>query len=193
VLGPDVLASSPAALLDLARRTPGPAGAPLFAAAGALAIGTTINALFMILARLLMAMGRSGVLPSALAIVHPRRGTPWVATTVTLALCLGGMFMPADLVFLLLGINIPNLLRYGVTCIAAVRAMHIDPDFHARAAVRLPPRWIRNLCWVGAVLAVALMVLGGAADWRPMLALGAWSAIGAGYYLLRYAWFRGTP
>jgi APA family basic amino acid/polyamine antiporter len=193
VLGPDLLAVSPAALMELAQRTLGPAGAPLVATFAAVAIGTTMNAFFMVLARSLMAMGRSGVLPSALAIVHPHRGTPWVATTATLALCLGGLLLPANLVFLFLTVSIPNLLRYGVTSIAAVRALDKDQTLLVRADVRLPLAWMRIWCCAGAALALVLVVLGWGADWRPYGALGAWSAIGAGYYLLRYAWFSGKP
>jgi APA family basic amino acid/polyamine antiporter len=52
---------------------------------------------------------------------------------------------------------------------------------------------MRIWCWAGAALALVLVALGWGADWRPYGALGAWSAIGAGYYLLRYAWFSGKP
>lgn len=193
VLGPDLLAVTPAALTDLAQRTLGPAGAPLIATLGALAIGTTMNPLFMILARSLMAMGGSRVLPSALAIVHPKFGTPWVATTTALALCLGALLLPADLVFLFVTVSVPNLVRYAVTSFAALRAMDRDPAIHARAAVRLPLAWMRVWCWAGVVVALALIVLGWNADWRPYAALAAWAAIGAGYFLLRYAWFGGKP
>lgn len=190
VLGPSLLADARAPVMDVAQRVLGPAGAPLVATAGAVAIGTTMNALFMILARTLVAMGRSRILPAPLATIHPKLGTPWIATTLTLLLCLGGLLLPASLVFLLVAVSVPNLLRYGLAALAALRAIGRDPALLERARPRLAKAWLLVLGWVGAGLALALIGLGWAADWRPYAALGAWTLIGAGYYLIRTAWVR---
>ena len=79
VLGGDALAASEAPILDAAKRFMGPLATPVIVLAAVLAIGKSLNAIFIVFSRSLFAMGRAGVLPEAFARVHPRWGTPHVA------------------------------------------------------------------------------------------------------------------
>ncbi len=185
VLGADALGSSEAPLLDLANATLGDWGQPLILASATVAIGTSLNAISLIFSRYLFAMGRSGVLPRALARVHPRWGTPWVAVTVVFALCLLGLLMPLNLVFLFLAVNIPTLLKYGATCVAAARVVSGHAGIYTGAHFKLPPVAMRLWAWAGAACALVVIALGLKADWRPYAVLGIWAVLGIAWYLLR--------
>lgn len=78
-----------AAIYELCRRSIGPWAAVVMAWAVAIIIGFS-NALPMQVgvARVLFAMGRDHQLPSALAALHPKYGTPYVGMLVTAALSL---------------------------------------------------------------------------------------------------------
>ncbi len=185
VLGAGPLAASEAPLLDLARQTLGSAGEPLILAGATVAIGTSLNAISLIFSRSLFAMGRSGILPAAMARVHPRFGTPWVATTTVYGLCLLGLLLPLDLVFLFLAVSIPTLLKYGATSLAATRVVTRHKDLYESARFRLAPRAMLAWAWAGVVCALLVLALGLGADWRPYSVLVGWFVLGLAWYALR--------
>lgn len=185
VVGAQELGGSDAPLLLLAEATLGSYGLPLILVSATVAIGTSLNALFMIFSRSLFAMGRSGILPVALARVHGRRGVPLVAITAAFGACCLGLLLPSDLVFLFLAVNVPTLLKYGATCIAATRVVHAHADVYGRAAFRLRPGVILGWAYAGALCALLVIVLGLTADWRPYAVLGAWAVVGLVHYALR--------
>jgi APA family basic amino acid/polyamine antiporter len=185
VLGGDALGASEAPLLDLANATLGDWGRPLILASATVAIGTSLNAISLIFSRYLFAMGRSGVLPAALARVHPRWGTPWVAVSLVYALCLLGLLMPLNLVFLFLAVNIPTLLKYGATCVAAACVVSNHRGIYDAAHFKLPPTAMRWWARIAAACALVVIALGLKADWRPYAVLGVWAVLGIAWYLLR--------
>lgn len=191
VLGADALAASEAPLRDLAVATLGGWGQPLILISATVAIGTSLNAIALIFSRSLFAMGRSGILPAALARVHPRWGTPYVATTAVFALCALGLLMPSNLVFLFLAVNIPTLLKYGATCFAATRVVQRHQDIYAQARFKFRRGPMQAWAWAGVVCALIVIALGWSADWRPYAVLGGWAVLGILYYAVRSR--RGVP
>ena len=185
VLGASGLAASNAPLLDLATRSLGRLGMPLILTSATVAIGSSLNAIFLIFTRSLFAMGRSAVLPAALARIHQRRGTPHVAITTAFVFCCLGLLLPSSLVFLFLAVNIPTLLKYAATCYAATRVVDQHADVYGQAAFRLRPGFIRTWAYAGATAALAVILLGLTADWRPYAVLGCWLVAGIVYFLLR--------
>lgn len=185
VLGAGTLGESKAPLLDMANATLGEWGRPLILISATVAIGTSLNATALIFSRFLFAMGRSGILPAALARVHPRWGTPHVATTVVFALCALGLLMPLNLVFLFLAVNIPTLLKYGATSFAATRLVNRHRDLYDAAPFRLKPRLMIIWAWISVICALVVIILGLEADWRPYAVLGSWAALGLVYYAFR--------
>jgi APA family basic amino acid/polyamine antiporter len=185
VLGAGALAESEAPLLDMANATLGNFGQPLILISATVAIGTSLNAISLIFSRSLFAMGRSGILPPALARVHPRWGTPWVATTTVFALCLLGLLMPLNLVFLFLAVNIPTLLKYGATCFAARNVVKHHPDLYAGAHFKFKPGAMTAWALAGVVCALLVIGLGLQADRRPYAVLGGWFLLGLVYYFAR--------
>jgi APA family basic amino acid/polyamine antiporter len=185
VLGATRLAASKAPLLETATESLGTFGTPLILTSVTVALGTSLNAIFMIFSRSLFAMGRGGILPAALARVHPRWRTPHIAIITAFVLCCFGLLLPSSLIFLFLAVNIPTLLKYGATCVAATRVVSQHADVYGQAAFRLRPSVTNGWAYAGALLAVGVIVLGLTADWRPYLVLGGWAIAGVIYYVLR--------
>jgi len=185
VLGAADLAASEAPLLDAAARFMGPVAQPVIVTAAVVAIGKSLNALFLIFSRNLFAMGRAGALPEALARVHPRYGTPHVALSVAFAACALGLFLPMNLTSLFLAVNIPTLLKYAATSVSATRVVAHHRDLYDAAHFKLAPRLMSAWGWAGAVAAVLVVALGLQADWKPYAALAVWAVIGVLYYVMR--------
>ena len=185
VLGGDTLAHSEAPLLDMAKVTLGDFGQPVILVSATVAIGTSLNAIMLIFSRSLFAMGRTAVLPAALARVHPRWGTPYVATTVVFVLCALGVLMPLNLVFLFLAVTIPTLLKYGATSFAATRVVRHHPGLYEAASFKLTPRLMQAWAWLGVLCALVVIALGFQADWRPYAVLAVWFVLGVAWYMLR--------
>jgi APA family basic amino acid/polyamine antiporter len=192
-LGVDELTASEAPLRDVAARELGSTAALLIIVAATLAITTSLNALLMIFSRYLFAMGRRGVLPAALARVHPRFGTPHVAATVALGCCTAGLLLPTDLVFLFLAVNIPTMLKYLGTCLSAVMVARRHPELLAGAGFRPGGGAVQAWAIAGIVAASAIIVVGFSADWRPYAVLGAWAVVGVGYWIYRRPTGAGAP
>jgi APA family basic amino acid/polyamine antiporter len=185
VLGASRLGASEAPLLEVANETLGRFGMPLILTSATVALGTSLNAIFMIFSRSLFAMGRAGILPSALARVHDNRGTPDVAIITAFAFCCLGLFLPSSLVFLFLAVNIPTLFKYGATCIAATRVVARHADVYGRASFKFRPAVISGWAYAGAACALVVILLGLSADWRPYAVLSGWAVAGVIWYVLR--------
>ncbi|WP_375268493.1 APC family permease [Phenylobacterium sp.] len=184
LVGPQVLAGSTAPLLDAAKVALGPFATPLIVTAAVFALAKSMNAVFLVYARFLFAMGRTGVLPAALGAVHPRFGTPHVATIVAFCACVAAVFLPSSLLFLLLAVNVPTMMKYMGTCLAAFSVARNHPEVHAEARLRFSRATVQVLSALGVLAAVGIAALGLETDKRPYALLLAWLVIG----LLWYAW-----
>ena len=184
VIGAPALARSNTPVLAAAAAFMGPLAKPLIVTAALIATSKSLNAVTMVFSRYLFAMGRSGVLPAALARVHPRFGTPWVALIVVFAACTLGLLLPSSVTQLFLAVNIPTLLMYAAASLSAARVAGRHPEIYRNAKLKLGRRVTQVLAWVSALAAVGLIVLGLSTDWRPYAALGAWAAVGLAYYEL---------
>jgi APA family basic amino acid/polyamine antiporter len=157
----------------------------LILGAATIAMVKTLNSTFLIFSRYLFAMGRAGVLPTALARIHPRFGTPHVACIVAFLCGTAGLFLPSDLVFLLLAVNIPTMLKYLATCLCAWIVVSRHKDIYAAARLKLGRRAIRIFSVLGIVCAIAIILFGLSADWRPYLLIAIWGGLGLVYWMLR--------
>lgn len=182
LVGADALAASDAPLLTAAEKALGPVALPLIVTAAVLALLKSMNAVFLVFARFLYAMGKAGVLPAPLAHVHPKFGTPDVATVVAFGACCLGLFLPSSLLFLLLAVNIPTMMKYLGSCLAAYVVADKHPEIHAQARLRFSPGLVKALSALGMVAAVIIASLGFGTDWKPYALLAGWLAIGLAYY-----------
>jgi len=185
LVGAEGLAASDAPLLTAAEVAIGPYATPLVVTAAALALSKSMNAVFLVFSRFLYAMGKAGILPAPLARIHPRFGTPHVATMVAFAACCAGLFLPSSLLFLLLAVNVPTMMKYLGSCLAAYVVADRHPDIHAEARLKFSRGTVRVLAALGMVAAVIIAGLGFGTDWKPYALLGGWLAVGLIYYALR--------
>lgn len=182
LVGPEALAASPAPLLDAAKVSLGEAATPIIVIAAVLALTKSMNAVFLVFSRFLYAMGRSGVLPSPLGRIHPVHGTPHVATLVAFLASVAGLLLPSSLLFLLIAVNIPTMMKYLGSCLAAWNVAAKHPDIHAQARLRFGRKTVMTLAGLGMVAATIIAALGVTSDWRPYVLLAGWLAIGLVYY-----------
>ncbi|MBX3484874.1 APC family permease [Phenylobacterium sp.] len=185
LVGADGLAASDAPLLTAAEAALGGWATPLIVTAAVLALSKSMNAVFLVFARFLYAMGKAGVLPAPLAAIHPRFGTPHVATVAAFGACCLGLFLPSSLLFLLLAVNIPTMMKYLGSCLAAYNVATKHPEVHAEARLRFSRPTVRVLSVLGMIAAVAIASLGFGADWRPYALLAGWLVLGLVYYATR--------
>lgn len=185
LLGPERLAASAAPLLEAAERPLGALAAPVMLGAAAVAILKTMNSSALVFSRFLFAMGRSGALPAPLGRVHSRFGTPHVAIGVAWLACLSGLFMPSSLVFLLLAVNIPTMLKYLASSWSAVRLVDRHPELHAAAALEFSASTVRLTAWAAILCGAGIIVAGLGADWRPYALIAAWGVAGLAWWVLR--------
>ncbi|MDR3511835.1 MAG: amino acid permease [Caulobacteraceae bacterium] len=185
LVGPRALATSPAPLLTAAKVTLGHWATPLIVVAAVLALAKSMNAVFLVYTRFLFAMGRSGVLPAALGRIHPRFGTPYVATIIAYLASMSCLLLPSSLLFLLLAVNIPTMMKYLGSCLAAYVVADRHPEVQAQARLRFSPGLVKALAGAGMACAVVIAALGFGTDWRPYLLLGVWLAAGLAYYAVR--------
>lgn len=185
LIGPTALAASQAPLLDAAQAALGRWAIPVIVAAATLALSKSMNATFLVYSRFLFAMGRAGSLPPALGRIHPRFGTPHIATTVAFAASCAALLLPSSLLFLLLAVSVPTMLKYMGTCIAAWSAAANHPDLVATARLKFSPGLVKLLAGLGVVAAVVIAALGVTTDIRPYGLIGGWLAVGMIYYAWR--------
>ena len=185
LVGPGVLAQSKAPLLDAARAALGGYAVPLIVGAACLSIAKSMNASALMFSRSLFAMGRSGALPRALGAIHPRFGTPHRAILLAYVCAMSGLLLPPSLVFLLLAVNVPTMLKYMACSYSATVVARRHPEIHARAQVRLAPRTVVAVGYAGVVCALVLALLGLEADARPYALVGGWFVVGLVYWFAK--------
>lgn len=183
ILGPDALATSSAPLLDAARVPLGDWALPVIVGAATIAIVKSMNSIALVFSRSIYAMGKGGAFPSALAAIHPRFGTPYRAILLCYVAAMAGLLMPDSLVFLLLAVNIPTMLKYAACSLCAVRVARAGGEIAQAATLRFAPRTIVAVGWAGVVAAIAIILAGMQADWRPYLLVIGWFAIGSIAYV----------
>ncbi len=111
------LAASERPLADAAVRALGSWGGPLVAVGALISITGTLSTIVLAAPRLPFAMAEWGGLPRALAAIHPRFHTPWVAILLTSGLMLALALSTSFLGALTIG-TIIRLVTYVMTCVA---------------------------------------------------------------------------
>ncbi|MGQ9582352.1 MAG: amino acid permease [Thermoplasmatota archaeon] len=156
--------------------------------AGAIA-GITSVLLVSLLAqpRIFFSLSRDGLLPRAIARVHPRFGTPFIATMVTgaaVALCAG--VLPIETAAELT--NIGTLFAFLLVSVGVIILRRVRPDVKRPFRVPLVP-WLPAL---GAIFCLALMLSLPLLTWlRFIMWLGIGLLIYANYGYRRSRLFRG--
>lgn len=185
LIGPEALASAKAPLLEAAQVALGSAAMPLIVGAAAISITKTMNSTALVFSRSIFAMARSGSLPTALAAIHPRFGSPHRAVLLCYVFAMAGLFLPSSLVFLLLAVNLPTMLKYLACSLCAIRIAGHEPDLAATARIGLSLRTITVCGWIAVVCAIGIILAGLEADMRPYYLVLGWFVVGTVYYIVR--------
>ena len=183
LVGPAALAASDAPLVTAAAAALGPIAKPLVAGTAVLALLKSMNAIFLVYTRFLFAMGRAGILPAALGKVHPRWGTPHVATWTAFAATCIGLLLPSSLIFLFIAINIPTMMKYFGTCLAAFNVARRHPELQRSSHLPLSRGALTWVSAAGMACALGIIGLGLNTDWRPYALIGGWSVVGLGVWI----------
>lgn len=186
VIGPAALAASKAPLLSAAQASIGRWALPLIGVAAVLALTKSMNAIFLVYSRFLFAMGRSGVFSPVFARIHPRFGTPYVATIAAYCGASICLLLPNDLIFLFLATTIPNMLKYFSTCLSSILLVRRHPEIHARAQLRLSRGFVQIVALLGMAAALTIGIVGLGVDWKPYALIGTWLVIGLIYWSLMF-------
>jgi APA family basic amino acid/polyamine antiporter len=182
VAGPQRLATSSVPILEAARGPMGAAAVPLIVTAALVSVLKSMNANALVFSRSVFAMARTAALPVALSRVHPRFGTPSAAILACWTAAMLGLLLPSSLVFLLIAVNIPTMLKYGACSLSAISASRQPAPEGAEPL--LGRRTVHLVGTIGALAALAIILAGLGADWRPHLLVGGWLVIGLAYYSL---------
>lgn len=183
LIGPVALAASKAPLLDAARVPLGALAVPIIVGAAVVSTIKAMNAAALVFSRSIFAMARKGALPATLVAVHPRFGTPHHAVIACYIAALCGLFLPPSLIFLLLAVNIPTMLKYIACSLCAAKASG-QSDLAETSRLRLSPRLVQTVGYMAAVAGVVIIAAGFETDWRPYALVVGWFAVGLVVYVV---------
>jgi amino acid transporter len=151
ILGP-ALADQKTPLSEAAAVAMGPNGRMLVLVGMAVSMFGYVSGMTLAVPRALFAFGRDGFLPRALAAVHPRFRTPYVAilvqTAVVAILAAGGTFEKLAIIA-----NGSMLIVYAGCCLAVLRLRQLDvhtdrAPFRAPAAGAVPVLALLIVLWM---------------------------------------------
>ncbi len=151
--------------------------ANLVLAAAFLSLLKVFNGNFVAATRLMLAIGRRGLVHPALARVHPRHGTPSAAIWLVAALTAAAAFLGDAL---LVPISEVGSLAAGVGWLSACVAWLLRVDDE--------PRWPAYLGAAVAVGIIAMKVLPfvpGSFTWAEWLALAGWLGLGLAFWVTK--------
>jgi APA family basic amino acid/polyamine antiporter len=186
LLGPARLGTSSAPIMQGAALTMGAWAAPVILVTAVLALLKSLNALFIVFSRYLYAMARAGVLPAAMARIHSRWGTPYVAAAVAFACTVVGLALPMNLVFLFVAMSIPMVLKYMCTCVSALRMIRARPHLAATSTFPIETRNVGRFAAIGVAAATAILLMGLNTDSRAYALTGGWAIFGVLYWLITH-------
>ena len=119
------LAGDPTPLASAAAVALGPAGRTMILVGSIVSMFGYVSGMMLAVPRMLFALGRDGFLPSAVARIHPVRGTPYVAiavqTVIVSVLAVSGLFE-----VLAVASNVAALLVYAACAVAVLELRRRD-------------------------------------------------------------------
>lgn len=183
----DALAGEPLSVAADAALSP--ALADVFAVGGGLfAIATTINAVYIIAPKYLLALANDGIFPAALAEVNDRFDTPHWGLSLIYVVSIAFLISPLTLEGFSTMMAFGSIALIVPVMVAAIALVRRRPAAYANAPIDIAPRWLTAIA-VAALLAnvvlFAVLALEETATFLVWLPL---TGAGIGYYLVR-SWY----
>ncbi|MQA60963.1 MAG: amino acid permease [Actinophytocola sp.] len=162
----------------------GGVGIMLLALSVSMGICTGLNGFYVASSRLLFAMGRARMLPSAFSRLHPRFGTPYLGIGFAAALCLVAPWFGREALLWVVDMSAVGVtIAYTYTCLVAFRLFRGGSVDATRAKL--------VLSLLGAVIGASFLGLlllpmsPAALGQESLTALAIWTVLGLLFYLSR--------
>ena len=180
---------------DVVTLAMGPLGLTLLCVAAFMGIATGLNGFYMAGSRVLLAMGRAQMIPSAFARVSAKRGTPSFGIWFVLLICLvAPWFGRTALSWIVDMASIGFTFAFAYTCLCAFRMFRWSGQAETAPGSASTVRKILALVGVGVagVFTVLLLAPGSPAQLSmpSFISLGVWIIVGGVFLLARRV--RGT-
>ena len=144
----------------------GSTGAALITLGALVSMAGNASSSMLAASRMLYALAKDGPLPAALAWVHPRFRTPWVATAA-FTLLAGAMAVSGTFSYLIVMASIGRLFFFSLTCAAVLRLRRTAPDqgghFKIPGGPLVPLAAIALCVWLATGLSASQFQTGAAA------------------------------
>lgn len=161
----------------------GGVGIMLLALSVSMGICTGLNGFYVASSRLLFAMGRARMLPSAFARLHPKYRTPYLGISFAAALCLVAPWFGRQALLWVVDMSAVGVtIAYTYTCLVAYKQFRGSPEAAASKKV---------LSLLGAVIGASFLALllvpvsPAALGNESMTALLVWAVLGLAFYAVR--------
>lgn len=155
-------------------------------------ISTGLNGFYVAASRLLLAMGRAQMVPSALGRVHPKYKTPHVAIVFVGAVCLIAPWFGREALLWVVDMSaIGVTIAYLYTCLVAYKLFRWSGAEEGEELDDVRSTRKKLLSMAGAVIAgafLALLLVPGspaALGQESLIALAVWVALGLVFFLMR--------
>ncbi|QSW99458.1 APC family permease [Haloterrigena alkaliphila] len=161
----------------------------LVLAAAAMGALTSINMTYTAYSRLLMRAGRDDIIPAAIAKIHGRYDSPYVAVLLLgIPPLLVAPFSPGT-VTLSVALSLTILFGLAVAGVALWNLPKVFPERYEYSLFKLPP-WLLKGVAAGSVLSAAFLWVLVSTQLPAMVAvLAGWMALGYGFYRARVWYF----
>jgi len=180
-------------LVVTARVTMGSVGMALFVVGGAiLGLTTTLNALFIVGTRSLLAMTEDRMLPAVLGRRSRTFGTPWVLLTAIWVFSLAGVLAGMSLQTLASYATLGGMMLLFPVLVAALVLPRRFPDAYRNAGFKLggPSRWVCTGVGFLMIFFFSLVILADLGSVPKILVFVLFVVSGLVAYLTRRTWLR---
>jgi amino acid transporter len=185
VLGAELAQGGTAPLTAVAGRVMGAAGMGLIVAATAVSVFGNLAVDMICTPRAFFAVGEGGVLPRAIARVHPTYRTPWIAILVYVIIVIG-LALSGGFRALAVLASMSLLLVYLAICLGALRIRYSRPSIPGAFRVPGGPA-------IPVVASAVVVWLLAQSTLREVVTMAAFIGAATLFYLIRRSWPASEP
>ncbi|HEY4601031.1 MAG TPA: APC family permease [Cerasibacillus sp.] len=163
-------------------------------------IFTGLNGFILSTSRLLFAMSRAKVIPSAFSKLHPKYKTPYIGIIFTTVVAMAAPWFGREVLVWIVGMSsIGVSIAYFYTCYTAYKLFKWskkDASVSNHATLAPWKKFIAGIGIVASLVFIALLLVPGSPaflDVESRVALVVWILIGVGFYLVKRKEYNSIP